>query len=117
MSDKIIIRGLELRSRIGVTAAERRSPQRLSITIEISHPLSLAGQSDDLKKTIDYDAVARRVTALAAKGTRSLIERLAEEIAGLVRKEFHAKTVTVTVKKFVVPKTRSVEVKIKRSGV
>lgn len=116
MPDKIIIEDLEVRSRIGVTAAERRKAQRLLITIEIIKPLAAAGKTDDLRKTIDYDAVARRVRALAGKGERNLIERLAEEIASLVRKTFGGRDVAVTVKKFVVTKTRFVAVCVERGS-
>jgi len=114
MGDKILIEDLEVRARIGVTAAERRKPQRLLISLEIAKPLAPAAKADDLRKTIDYDAVARRVRALAGKGARNLIERLAEEIASLVRKEFGAGSVVVAVKKFVLQRTRHVAVRIER---
>jgi dihydroneopterin aldolase len=114
MNDKIIIEDLEVRSRIGITAAERRRPQRLLITVEMTKPLAAAGKTDDLRHTIDYDAVARRVRALAARGERNLIERLAEEIARVVLEEFGAKSVSVTVKKFVLPRARFVAVTLDR---
>jgi FolB domain-containing protein len=114
MGDKIIIQDLEVRSHIGVTAAERRKPQRLLITIEMEHPLKQAGTTDDLRKTIDYDAVARRMRALAGGGERKLIERLAEEIARMVLKEFRPESVSVTVKKFVLCDTQWVAVTIHR---
>lgn len=115
MTDKIIIEDLEVRSRIGITPAERRRPQRLLISIEMQHPLRKAGVSDDLRRTIDYDAVSRRVRALAEREERNLIERLAEEVAQLVLDQFGAKAVSVTVKKFILPKTRYVAVSIERS--
>jgi dihydroneopterin aldolase len=114
MSDKIIIQDLEVRCRIGVTAAERRKLQRLLITIEIEHPLQRAGKTDDLRETIDYDAVAKRLRTLAAKGERNLIERLAEEIGLAILAEFRAYSVAVTVKKFILPQTRFVAVAIQR---
>ena len=114
MSDKIIIQDLQVRSRIGITAAERRKPQRLLITVEMDHPLKKAGVTDDLRKTIDYYAVARRVCALAGKGERNLIERLAEETARMVLKEFGPKSISVTVKKFVLADAQWVAVTIHR---
>ena len=114
MSDKVIILDLEVRSRIGVTATERRKPQRLLITLEIEYPLQRAGKTDDLRETIDYDAVAKRVHTLAGKGERNLIERLAEEIAHLLLDRFRARSVVVTVKKFILSQTRFVAVTIQR---
>jgi dihydroneopterin aldolase len=115
MPDKIIIEDLEVRSRIGITAAERRKPQRLLVSIEMEHPLRKPGTTDDLRHTIDYDAVSRRVRALAGRGQRNLIERLAEEVAALLIKEFRAKAARVSVKKFILPKTRHVAVSVERS--
>jgi dihydroneopterin aldolase len=114
MNDKIIIEDLEVRSRIGITAAERRRPQRLLITVEMTKALAKAGKTDDLRHTIDYDAVARRVRALAEKGERNLIERLAEEVTRLVIREFGTEAVRVTVKKFVLRKTQCVAVSVFR---
>jgi dihydroneopterin aldolase len=115
MSDRILIEDLEVMSRVGITDAERRSPQRLLVTVEMAHPLRRAGTTDDLGETIDYDAVARRVRSLASEGERNLIERLAEEVAHAVLKEFRADSTRVTVKKFVLPRTRCVAVTVARS--
>ncbi len=114
MADRILIQELQVHSRIGVTPAERRRPQRLRITVEMAHPLKKAGTTDELRRTIDYDSVARAMRALAAKKERRLIESLAEEAARLVLSRFGAGSVSVTVKKFVLPDAQCVAVTIER---
>ncbi len=117
MPDKVIIQDLEVQSRIGITAEERSKPQRLSITLEILHPLLDAGRSDNLRKTNDYDAVARRVRTLAGQRERNLIETLAEELAAMVLKEFRANTVLVRVKKYVLADAQFTAVEIERQKI
>jgi len=117
MADKIIIQDLEVQSRIGITAEERSEPQRLLITLEIVYPLIDAGRSDNLRKTNDYHAVAKRVRTLSAQRERNLIETLAEELTTMVLKEFRANSVLVRVKKFALPDTKFVAVEIERQKI
>ena len=79
--DTIIIQDLEVRCRVGVPEAERAEPQRLLVTVQMESDFSAAAASDDLKHTVDYYAVSRRLLALGERGTWKLIETLAVEIA------------------------------------
>jgi dihydroneopterin aldolase len=112
--DTITIQDLEVFFRVGVSDRERAEPQRLLISIEAAHDLSFAVEKDDLRWTIDYAAVCQRVTRLAERRSWHLIETLAVEIADLMQREFGAASATVEVKKFVMPQTRFVGVRVTR---
>lgn len=112
--DIIVIRDLIVNFRVGVTDEERAKPQKLLITIEIGDDFTAAAKTDDLTQTIDYDAVVRRVTGLGEENSWNLIERLAVQIAEMVREEFRVARVSVEVKKFVIPETRYVSVRVSR---
>src|SRR5262249_52033741 len=99
---------------VGVPAAERARPQRLLLTIEMSCDLANAARSDDLKQTIDYGAVCRRLLRFGARRSWQLIETLANEIGAMIQREFGAEVVTVEVKKFIIPSARYVAVQITR---
>lgn len=114
MPDKIFISELEVQCHIGVTAEERKNPQRLVIDIEFRHSLADAGRSDNIRKTIDYDYAAKRVKALAEGRERNLIESLAEEAAAMLLKEFRPNSVWLRVRKFPLPDTKYVAVEIER---
>ena len=103
--NEIWIKGLKVRSLVGVAAEERQQEQELQVDLCIQPPSPFAYMNDDIMRTIDYDAVARRVQGLAAEGPRHLIETLAADIARLLVDEFHAVAVTVEVRKFVLPET------------
>jgi len=114
MNDVISIRELEVHYRVGVPDEERSSPQRLLLTVDMFSDFSAAAGTDDLRKTIDYDAVSQRLLRFGEARSWKLIEKLAVDIAEMILSDFAAKRVAVEVEKFVVPKTRSVAVKITR---
>ncbi len=114
-TDLLRIEDLELRSRIGIDAAERAKPQRIVVTLEIARNLARAAHSDNITDTINAQKVAQRVRQLAVQRPRRLVERLAEEIADLILSEFNPRRVTVTLRKFVLPHTKSYGVCVERS--
>ena len=82
--DWIEIRDLRVPARIGVTEEERAVPQPLVIDLSIGLSSRKAGLTDDLSDTLDYEIVMRKVTELVRSSDVKLLERLAEEIAGLI---------------------------------
>jgi dihydroneopterin aldolase len=112
--DKIVISHLEATGRVGVTAAERASPQRLLVSLELDLDLVRAGQSDDLDATVDYAAVAQTVRQTVGSRERHLIEAVAHDIASTLLRDPLVRSVTVEVKKFSVPGTDHVAVRIVR---
>ncbi len=103
--NEIWIKGLKVRSQVGVLPEEREQGQDLDVDLCIQPPAPFAYMNDDIMRTIDYAAVSRRVQALAGESPRHLIETLAADIARLLVDEFHAMAVTVEVRKFVLPDT------------
>ncbi|MBN2507004.1 MAG: dihydroneopterin aldolase [Verrucomicrobia bacterium] len=112
--DTILISDLEVHFRVGVTESERARPQRLLVSVEMDLDVRRATSSDDLAETIDYEAVCARLRSFGDGVHWSLIETLAEEAAAVILEEFRPRRVTVEVKKFVIPQTRHVAVRITR---
>ena len=112
--DKIIINELEVFYRVGVPDEERTLPQRLLLTIELTHDFSQATATDHLTKTIDYYAVSQRLLHFGEGRSWKLIEKLAVDVAEMVLKEFGPQTVSVEVRKFVVPEARHMAVRVVR---
>lgn len=112
--DTITLADLEVRFHVGVPDEERARAQRLLLTIEMDLPLSPAATTDDLEKTINYYEVGRRIGELGNGRQWKLIETLAEDIARLVLTEFKPFRIRVEVKKFILPDTRYVSVRIER---
>ena len=114
MSDRIVIREMEIQCQIGVPDEERAEPQTLRVTIEMEVDITPAARADDIDQTVDYYSVYKKVHTLSAARPRRLVETLAEEIAQMVLGEFPTNTVRVRIDKFILPNTRAVSVDIQR---
>ena len=112
-ADVLTITDLELWTNIGVPDQERATEQRLLVTLEMTIDSHAAAKSDDVKKTINYFDVSEDIKLLA-KTERKTIERFAEDIAQMVLTKYKPDAVTVTVKKFAVPGTASISLRIFR---
>ena len=114
-SSFIIISELEVFYRVGVPESERAKPQRLLLNLEIGHDFSTATQTDDVNATIDYYSVCQRLRTFGEGREWKLIETVASDIAALILDEFKAGKVQVEVRKFIIPETSYVAVKLARS--
>ena len=113
--DKIVVKDLEVDTRIGVTEAERARPQRLLVTVELECNLAEAGRTDREYATTPYDVVADMIHKTAAERPRKLVEALAADIAKIILYRKLAQAVTVEVKKFSIPRSQYVSVQIHRT--
>jgi 7,8-dihydroneopterin aldolase/epimerase/oxygenase len=107
----IIIKGLRIDAAVGVTAAERKNPQRLEVDAVITPLRTFTAVADEIDRTVDYHVAAQRIAKLARSRPRRLIETLASELAEMLVSEFHAGRAEVEVRKFVVPNTDYVAVR------
>ena len=112
--DTIIIADLEVMYRVGVPAQERRNPQRLLVSVELGADFRRAAARDNLGETVDYDSVSRRLLRFGDDREWQLIETLSVEIAETLLSEYSAQTITVEIKKFVIPQAHYVAVRTTR---
>jgi dihydroneopterin aldolase len=112
--DKITIADLEVFYRVGVPDEERAQPQRLLLTVEMAHDFTTAATGDALDATINYFAVSQLLLKYGEGRSWKLIETLASNIAEEILARFRPASVTVTVKKFIIPEARHVAVTLMR---
>jgi FolB domain-containing protein len=113
LSTLLSIHSLELWTRIGVFKEERRSLQRILVTIRFEGAWARAGTTDEIGDTVDYERVYREIRFLA-KEERKTLEKLAEDIAAKVLEEKRIQKVTVELQKFILPGTSAVSITITR---
>lgn len=114
--DIIFIEGLEIETIIGVYEHERDIKQKVVLDIEMTLPESDAASSDDLRHTVDYDAVSKLVTSYVIDTQYQLIESLAEQVASLVLGAFAADSLKLKLSKpGAVKNAKSVGLIIQRS--
>ena len=113
MTDHLTITDLELWTHIGVPEEERKGEQRLLVTLELIYDAGKVAMEDDVAKGIDYEVLVRDIR-VCAKGERRTIERLAEDIASMIREKYHPEQCAITVKKYILPGVREVSITIVR---
>jgi len=97
--DKIHIRALRARCFLGIFPEEREKAQEVELNITLFADLRAAGQSDDIKDTVDYKSVKMRVLELVENSTFFLVERLAQAVASTCLDTPGVEAVTVTLDK------------------
>ena len=99
MSDKILIKDLLIRGIIGIHDWEREKKQDILINIVMEADCRPAGVSDDFQDAVDYRAVTKKVLALVESSSFFLVEKLAEEIAGICLEDERVELARVRVEK------------------
>ena len=113
MVDTLTISSIELWTHLGVPESERATEQRVLVTIIMNVDASKTGKTDDVHDTINYQAVVSDIRSLAIVA-RKTIERLAEDIAEMILRNYKPAIVTVCVTKYVLPGTKDICLSITR---
>ena len=88
MSDRIVIKGLQVFARHGVLPEENRLGQRFALDVTAFLDLRPAGRSDDYNRTVCYDALTRLVLETVTTRRFYLIEAAAEAAAQAILAAF-----------------------------
>lgn len=97
--DIVYVRGLEVKTVIGVYDWEREIKQPVTVDLDMACDIAKAADTDDHQYVLDYKIVCVRVTEFIEKSNLQLLEAMAEEIATLIRTEFKVPWVRVRVGK------------------
>jgi len=113
--DTIHIRDLRLRCIVGIRPEERHRKRALLVNVALQCDLRGAGRRDRIEATVDYSRLADDIVTRLDKSRFFLIEKVAEEIAGLCLRDRRVAAATVTVDKpGALRRARSVAVDIRR---
>ena len=109
MTGRIIVRGLRVPARVGVTERERASPQTVVIDVDVEADLERAATTDDVSDTVDYSALVALVAETVSSSESKLLERLGSDIVSVVSRMDGVKGVTVEIAKDPPPIDQEVE--------
>jgi dihydroneopterin aldolase len=97
--DTIFIRELRAEAWIGIYEWEKLKPQTLDFNLEIGLDTHRAGESDNIRDTVDYGKVVERIRSDLKDQHFKLLEALAEHIAQVVLHDFNAQWIRISVAK------------------
>ena len=116
--DQVFITDLVARGILSIKDEEREKPQEIRINLVLFGDLAKAGKSDDLRDSVNYSTMAKKVLAHAETARRFTVEALAADLARLCLEEPGVQKVRVRVEKpGAVRFSRSVGVEIERERV
>ena len=115
--EQIHITGLSVDTLIGVYDWERKRTTRLKLTLALSVDLSQAMNSDDVRDTIDYAAVAAHCQTFAQQSQYELLEAFGASLMASLLDNFSVEKIELTVEKpGILPDAESVAVSMARTA-
>jgi dihydroneopterin aldolase len=91
LNNVLILKNFIIPVHLGVTAAERKKSQNITLNIEIQFPQSpLACQTDKLADTICYHELTTAISEFCAKDKFNLIEYLGAELYKFIQSKIPA---------------------------
>jgi dihydroneopterin aldolase len=103
--DQVALRGLRVRGRHGVLAAEKSLGQWFTVDVVLHLDTRAAAAGDDLSATVDYGTLAEQVAAVVGGEPVDLIETLAQRVADVALQAAAVSAVDVAVHKPEAPVT------------
>lgn len=97
--DKIFIHGVEVKTIIGVHDWEQKQSRPLLLDIELGMDLRVSAASDQLRDTVNYQAVTDALIKWSAERRFGLLEALAELLARKLFDEFPILTLKLVISK------------------
>ncbi|QKJ88725.1 bifunctional dihydroneopterin aldolase/7,8-dihydroneopterin epimerase [Paramixta manurensis] len=97
--DIVFIEQLTVITTIGVYDWEQTIQQKLVFDVEMAWDNQKAAASDDVQDCLSYAEVSEAIIAHVENGRFALVERVAEEVAGLLLSRFASPWVRIKVSK------------------
>ena len=83
----------------GVSESEKSLGGKFEVDLDLYKNLQIAGQSDDLNETLNYEKIYKTVQNCTKRNKYYLIEKLADRIAQSVLRKYKTDKVIVRVRK------------------
>jgi dihydroneopterin aldolase len=116
--DTVFIKDLRIETIIGVHPWERQMTQVVLLDLDLGTDVARAARDDDVADALDYEVVAKRVTAFVQEGKFQLIETLADRTAAMLIAEFGVMWLRVTVyKPGALSGAKSVGIRVERTRI
>jgi len=87
-TDVLYLHDLKTDCIIGIWDWERQTRQTIVLDLDMGVDIREAAAHDDIQYTVNYKAVAKRITGFVNTSQFALVETLAEEVAQLILREF-----------------------------
>lgn len=113
--DKIFINKLQVYGYLGIHLQEQQIPQLIQISLSTTTDIRNAAMNDDIRQTINYSTLAKKIKHFISVSHFRTIEGLIEALAAEILKDSRISSLWVRIEKpNAVPNSESVGVEITR---
>lgn len=95
----IKIENLRLRTVVGIYEWEKNVKQDVVINIELEFNGDMAVKTDDIKNTIDYKSITKRIIADIEGREYNLIEKIAGDVVDIIMEDTRVERASVRIDK------------------
>ncbi|HEX4638166.1 MAG TPA: dihydroneopterin aldolase [Chthoniobacterales bacterium] len=113
---QIHVEQLQLRARVGVSAAERKKRQRLVLNITVWPARDPRDIRDAVERTVDYSLLCRETKNFITARAPKLLETLAADLADHLLCKFRVRQINVEIRKFVLKDAAYASISVTRSA-
>jgi dihydroneopterin aldolase len=97
--DRIFLTELKVDTVIGYYEWERRVRQTVLVDLEFATDVAAAAKHDDINRTLNYKAIAKRTLKFVGESSFHLLETLGERLAEVLVREFDLAWLKITLHK------------------
>ena len=96
---EILIKNIQIRSKIGVSFKERKKSQLLLISLKIDYTTSKNKNLNEIHNLKDYSKIIKFIKKYVQNSEYKTLEKLIEELSKILKKQFMLKKLYLTISK------------------
>tara|TARA_B000000532_G_scaffold235492_1_gene220916 strand:+ start:1086 stop:1433 length:348 start_codon:yes stop_codon:yes gene_type:complete len=97
--DKIFLRNLKVKTRIGIFEWEKAVDQMININLILYLDIKKSAKSKKIEDSVNYKSISKRIIFLAENNKFELVESMIENMAEIILNEYNIQQITISISK------------------
>ena len=97
--DKIFLRNLKVKTRIGIFEWEKAVDQMININLILYLDIKKSAKSKKIEDSVNYKSISKRIISLAENNKFELVESMIENMAEIIFNEYNIQQITISISK------------------
>ena len=97
--DKIFLRNLKVKTRIGIFEWEKAVDQMIHINLILYLDIKKSAKSKKIEDSVNYKSISKRIISLAENNKFELVESMIENMAEIILNEYNIQQITISISK------------------
>ena len=106
---KVEIKNLSIKSKIGITAKERKQKQLLKVTLSFNYSIKNSLNLNNINNVKDYSSITKSLKQLIKDSKSHTLEHLITKTSKSLEKKFNIKNLKISINKAAVAKRYGAE--------